>query len=87
MPDLEFPACAAIRYLNGVIIAGKRHGDCLRSAMLCDLDKIGSTQGFMTTFGRFVNREDAKLLMDRAGRESAAEGGYRGDILFSEDLY
>ncbi len=86
----EVPACAAVRYEGGggiiFIFAGKRHGDCLRDATLAGYGKP-VTQGFMTTRGRFVNRVDAKLLMERAGRESAAPDGYRGDHLFSEDLY
>lgn len=85
----ELPACAAIRY-GSVIIAGKRHHDCIASAAELGFMKrshVSETQGFMTTRGRFVNRVDAKLLMERAGRESADPEGYRGGQLYSEDLY
>lgn len=44
-------------------------------------------QGFMTSANRYVGREEGMRLQRAAGIESAAEGGYRGKILFSEDLY
>lgn len=83
----ELPACAAIRSSGGILIAGKRHGDCLASMVACGLPKAGSIQGFMTTHGRFVDRRIACLLMLQANVASAAEGGFRGSKLFSEDLY
>lgn len=86
-PRPELPACAAVRETNGAIIAGKRHGDCLASALALGLDKRNLIQGFVTTLGRFVCRKEAYLLMQKAGVESASEGGYRGHELFSEDLY
>lgn len=88
-PVSELPACAAIRY-GSIIIAGKRHHDCIATGTELGLSKrqdIRETQGFMTTRGRFVNRVDAKLLMDRAGLDSVSRDGYRGDQLYSEDLY
>lgn len=88
----ELPACAAIRWDHGpntteLIIAGKRHHDCLNSARFWGVAKQGGQQGFMTNRGRFVDRHGGKLLMELAGMESADPGGYRGDELFSEDLY
>lgn len=83
---IERPACAAIRY-GDVILAGKRHHDCLAIAANLGLPREainGRNQGFMTTLGRFVDREEgwklaiaAGIVIDRPGIQ----------ILFSEDLY
>lgn len=84
----ETVACAAIMLSNGLMIAGKRHHNCL-----AQLKIVGHTsrnaveQGFMTTGGRFVNREEAQKIQRAAGIESADPGGYRGSELCSEDLY
>lgn len=83
----EVPACAAIRTAHGFLFAGKRHGECLTAALASGYDKAYLTQGFMTTRGRFVDRKEALKLCQAAGLPSADPGGYRGDILFSEDLY
>lgn len=84
---VELPACAAVRNANGFLFAGKRHGECLVAAIASGYDKRYLEQGFMTTLGRFVDRAEAMVLMLRAGRKSADPGGYRGETLFSEDLY
>lgn len=88
---LEIPACAAIKLeRNGVdiIFAGRRHGDCLRSGQAVGMSKPNyDNQGFMTTLGRFVTRREGRMLMDAAKIHSASPDGFRGDILFSEDLY
>jgi hypothetical protein len=85
----EVPACAAIRLANGAIFAGHRHHDCIKSINDCNWSPkaVGVVHGFMTTRGRFVNRAEAKTLLVAAGLPSAAPEGYRGDKLFSEDLY
>ncbi len=44
-------------------------------------------QGFVTSAGRFVNRAEGRRLQDAAGVSSVAPGGYRGGLLYSEDLY
>lgn len=83
----EIPACAAIRY-GQVIIAGERHGDCLRMAAAVGLNRHEyAEQGFMTTRGNFVTRSAAFGLSKMAGMESADAGGFRGTELYSEDLY
>lgn len=84
---LEVCTCAAVRLRDGTIIRGYRHGDCLRKVSDIGLSRIGSQQGFYTSAGRFVCRKEGFLLQHKAGIASAAEGGYRGKELFSEDLY
>ena len=82
----EIVICAAIKYKDGLIIRGHRHGDC---AFDCDRplkkDFKGHIQGFITSKNRFVTREEGRKLQDAAGIKSV--DGYRGDTLFSEDLY
>jgi hypothetical protein len=75
---------AAVRLEDGSIVTGRRHADCIRKAK-CWVSQ--SAQGFLTNRGRFVDRREGKSLMVAAGWRSVAEGGYRGDYLYSEDLY
>lgn len=83
----EICICAAIKTLEGKIIRGHRHDDCIQTAIkmrLSPLREAGS-QGFMTSENRYVGREEAMRLQKAADVESMH--GYRGSILFSEDLY
>lgn len=88
----EICICAAIKLNDGLIIRGHRHGDCInnlrqRPDMTDDRYK-GHVQGFITSKNRFVTREEGRKLQDEAGIQSAEkDGGYRGNTLFSEDLY
>ena len=80
--------CAAIKLSDGYIVRGHRHNDCLRTAW--DMKRIGDSrpeQGFLTSHGRFVDREVARQLQEAAGIKSVAPDGYRGTELYSEDLY
>lgn len=55
-------------------------------ARLKEADDMYS-QGFITNRGRFVSRTEGRKLQDAAGIPSADREGYRGNTLFSEDLY
>jgi hypothetical protein len=44
-------------------------------------------QGFITSRNRFVSRSEAMKLQLDAGIPSVVKGGYRGTVLYSEDLY
>lgn len=89
--------CAAVQW-NGHVWHGHRHGHALQ-AMQDELSwwmarkdmpkgpSTGMIQGFVTTTGRFVDRKEAMRIQLAAGIESVDEGGYRGDELYSEDLY
>ena len=81
----ETVVCAAVKLKNGKIYLGHRHGDCFNAAKAEGQDLKGSIQGFITTNKRFVTREEGRKLQDAAGIPSVE--GYRGDTLFSEDLY
>ena len=86
----EVVACAAVCLPGGLIVAGKRHRDCMESCLNNGIparEFKAATQGFMTTHGRFVDRIEARRIQEKAGIPSANPDGYRGTGLFSEDLY
>lgn len=72
--DLEYILCAAIhlddgkqyddspRNINsGFVVCGYRHHNCIN--ILYQLNKFGEeTQGFLTSYNRFLNREETKEL-------------------------
>lgn len=61
---------------------GRRHNDILARFGKSQLDVI--KQGFYTSWGRFVDREDALKIAKEAGQVSEDIDDSR---LFSEDLY
>jgi hypothetical protein len=94
----EICICAAVK-LGDKIWRGHRHGDAMH-AMREELswNNTGSevmdimkdkklSQGFITSENRYVEREEGRILQEKAGIKSADEEGYRGNTLFSEDLY
>lgn len=83
----EICICAAILCKNGQIIRGHRHGDCLRNMYYREVKLKEKEQGFITSHNRFVGREEGRKLQDEAGIPSADPEGYKGNTLFSEDLY
>lgn len=58
----EYIICSAVRW-NGTFICGRRHKDCyvIADALMGSgfLERERKHQGFMTSTGRFVNREEA----------------------------
>ncbi len=82
----EIPACAAIRFNSGLIVAEKRHDRCIKATIgrFTRAEVAEAEQGFMTTRGRFVDRREAWILWVAAGGRVEREGIR---ILFSEDLY
>jgi hypothetical protein len=87
--EKEICICSAIKFTNGKIYRGHRHGDCYWTAMMSGIDvkrEIGE-QGFVTSNNRFVGRTEGRKLQDAAGIKSVDTEGYRGNTLFSEDLY
>lgn len=89
----EFCICAAIRMPDGEVVHGHRHCHCLdvvRARPNFDREAlIASEQGFVTSAGRFVGREQAMEIQKQSGRPSkySKDGQHHGDLLFSEDLY
>ena len=87
----EICICAAVKATNGKYYRGHRHCDCLHTiAGIPGLERqeySEETQGFITSKNRFVSREEGYQLQIKAGIKSVAEGGYRHERLYSEDLY
>jgi len=88
----EIVICSAIkvnRVDDYLIIRGHRHCDCYHNLSLRPKTGIKYIQeeGFITSLNRFVGREEARQLQDKAGIQSADRDGYRGKFLYSEDLY
>lgn len=86
----EICICAAIRLADGRVIRSHRHSHAMRTAFdmrIPTVDIRAAEQGFVTSHNRYVGREEGLQLQLAAGLPSADPGGYRGDLLFSEDLY
>jgi len=86
----EICICAAIKLNDGTVVRGHRHADCFHAGVAEHLDQkelmIGD-QGFITSYNRYVTREEGRKLQDAAGIPSASPEGYMRGTLFSEDLY
>ncbi len=66
---------------------GHRHDDCIRTAIKMHLNPIkddANSQGFMTSYGRYVDRHEGMKIQKASGVNSER---LRGKVLFSEDLY
>ncbi len=86
-PRHEVCICAAVQTLSGRVFRGHRHVHCFRAAEDAGESLKNHMQGFITSTGRFVHRLDGRELQEAAGIDSVHPDGYRGDLLFSEDLY
>jgi len=82
----EICICAAVKDDTGYIWRGHRHSDCIFLIYQRNRCFKNSDQGFMTSCNRFVNRADGYKLQIDAGIPSYS-GGYRGGLLYSEDVY
>jgi len=86
----EICICAAVIATDGTIIRGQRHRDCRDSIVKRGKNpgKEWESEGFITSSGRFVNREEGFKLMQSVKWESKNPQGYQAcGWLFSEDLY
>lgn len=88
---LEYILCAAIALSikdneSPIIIGGYRHGNCFDTAIKLGWAKriTQEEQGFITSIGRFVGREEAKEIARNAG-QLIRESGFKQ--LISEDIY
>lgn len=92
----EIVICAAVKSTTGFIVRAQRHGDCIflmaegrvyENGQKLTPGRKQEDQGFITSTGRFVTREEGRKLQDAAGIPSASPEGYMPGTLFSEDLY
>ena len=80
---------------TGLVFSAWRHGDCFTTMMawaerltpeeraaIGDEQLAGRHQGFLTSTGRFVDRQEAMKIAVSAGQTAASKTD-----LFSEDLY
>lgn len=74
---------------TGVVFTGIRHGQCIytKSAVtgLRDAESGEYTQGFLTNLNRFVDRQEAWDIAEKANQIIMVSGGE--GTLYSEDLY
>lgn len=91
--DQERLIAAAIRFYDEttkklIIMTGVRHAEIFRDMykLHINYDKRTTAQGFLTNFGEFVNREDAKLIAIEANQliTPIEKLSYE---LFSEDVW
>lgn len=89
--------CAAIHVQDGVprvhqpvqtgfIVGGHRHHNCLEAVAATVERSVRKHQGFLTTRGRYVGREEALRIAISTGQVVEGET-HKPDELFSEDLY
>lgn len=88
---LEIVVCAANRHLEtGDIILGVRHFDKLMHMQIVNsivrLNWEESEQGFVNQRGKFLTREQAWIVAEKAGQIAYRCGG-DGKRLYSENLY
>jgi hypothetical protein len=80
---------AAVKTTNGFICIGKCHADCFFQGRMMGMkmSKRSAAQGFMTSRGRFVRREEAARIAKR--RNQVVKDGKRRRIvsLISEDIW
>lgn len=102
--DDEIVLCSATHYddgevhphqyaygvVTGFVVCGYRHHNIVNSiAHLIGKNKYNTTQGFLTSNGRFVNRKEAMLIARKHNQiiESRLSATAHANILFSEDIY
>ncbi len=85
----EICICAAWQTEEGITFRGHRHSDARNAALagFCRPLREQQAQGFITSLNRFVGREEGLRLQLASGIGSRNPSGYRGDQLYSEDLY
>lgn len=84
MKELEIIVHAAIRSNSGMIILGKSHANCFYTLRNIgdDYSKKADDQGFMTSKGRYVQRDEAAKIAFNANQIEKPT-----PYLFSEDLW
>lgn len=82
----EICICAAVKDDTGYVWRGHRHSDCILLLWQQHRTFKNTNQGFITSKNRFVDRSEGYKLQLAADVLSFS-GGYRGELLYSEDLY
>lgn len=84
----EIVICSAVKSTDGRIFRGHRHADCIQAIKFRNLDYDPSSQGFITSLNRFVDRKEGCRIQIEAGIKSVCDQEpYLNGELYSEDLY
>ena len=99
IPHIERILCAATYYNDnlkhecqpknitiGYVIAGRRHSNSIITGLLITPKILPTTQGFITSFDRFVDRHEAFKIAEIAD-QLLIKTTTRTKALISEDLY
>jgi hypothetical protein len=80
--------CAALRHEEGAIICGPRHFDptMMAQGSAQGGDWRRAEQGFVDQFGKFLTREEARVIAEREG-QVLRRFPCPNHMLFSEHLY
>jgi hypothetical protein len=78
---------SAIQTIDGKVWTGRRHHNILQTR-----EELGLPEGYFRRgvqgFGKFYDREEAKIHFEQCGQVSFQEEGFLHEReLFSEDLY
>lgn len=77
-------------YEGGFLIAlpkPHRHYHLFATAALLQIPLEDHVQGFTTSEGRFVDRKEARKIVEAAGQPNRKSGSQNSDELFSEDVW
>lgn len=79
---------AAVKAVGGFVCIGKCHADCFFQGrnMGLEMSKKSNAQGFMTSNGRFVRRDEAAKIASRA-KQVMKDGKRKITHLLSEDIW
>jgi hypothetical protein len=88
--DLPTPIYRPTNIDRGIVFSGHRHPHCVHQMVAMTGKRQAEVgeyeQGYLTSFNRFVNREEAaKIVLANGQVKKMQYGG--GKRLFSEDLY
>ena len=98
----EYILCAAIHYKNndhysnqprnienGYVVCGYRHDRCITMIIRLekDFDSSLMVQGFLTSYNRFVSRQEGYKIACESGQVKKKEHSSEVSYLTSEDLY
>lgn len=83
--EIETIKHAAVKSECGKVVTGKSHADCFHKGILdlqLEMSQREEDQGFVTSTGRYVSREEAQKIAIAAGQVAPTLGN-----LYSEELW
>lgn len=87
--EIPFNSTNPLNCPTGLVFSGHRHGQCIYTKCaitgLRDCESGENEQGFLTNLNRFVDRQEAWKIAEKANQIVRQSGGY--GTLYSECLY